>query len=228
VLIDRAKDGVDLVQVPPAPVPSPYGYQQPSAYPYQRPTSYPQSQPGYAPTARRGRTSVVAAVVVILLACGVGGLGVTYAAQWAAGKAVAFFKDQTTPPWEKKTQDQGEERIAKAASQTDGPLTVTVTSVRVNAEVTMLSVTAKNSGGETIALPIYTSAQLNADGSDTMQADSAASKWDIQVPPGGKLSGKIVFDGVIGPEAKTATLSFAQVMGGFDGPRSISVEISLN
>jgi hypothetical protein len=171
---------------------------------------------------------VVAAVVVILLACGVGGLGLTYGAQWAAGKAVAFFKDQTTPPWEKKTQDQGDERIADTASQTAGPLTVTVASVRVNSEVTMLSVTAENSGSQTIALPIYRFAQLNAEGSDTMQADTAASKWDIQVPAGGKLSGKIVFDGVIGPDVKTATLSFAHVMGGFDGPQSISVEISLN
>jgi hypothetical protein len=42
------------------------------------------------------------------------------------------------------------------------------------------------------------------------------------------ISGTIVFDGVIGPDVKTATLSFAQVMGGFDGPRSVSVEISLN
>jgi hypothetical protein len=224
VLIDRAKDrSVDLVPAP-VPVPSPYGYQQP----YQRPTAYPQNQQGYAPAARRGRTSAFAAVVVVLALCGAGGFGVTYAAQWAAGKAVAFFKDQTTPPWEKKTQDPGVERIAKAASQTEGPLTVTVTSVRVNSEVTMLSVTAKNSGSETIALPIFKSAQLNGDGTDTMEADPAASKWGIQVPPGGKISGRIVFDGVIGPDVKTATLAFAQVMGSLDGPRSISVEIALN
>jgi hypothetical protein len=224
VLIDRAKDGgTGLVQVlPPSP------YQQPSAYPYQQPTSYPPHQPGYAPTARRGRTSVVAAVVVILLLCGVGGLGVTFAAQWAASRAVAFFKDQSTPPWEKKTQDAGVERIADTASQTKGPLTVTVTSVRVNSEVTMLSVTAANTGNETLFLPIFTSAQLAAEGSDTLQADPAASKWPIQVPAGGQISGTIVFDGTVGSDVTTATLTFAQVMGSLDGPRSISVEIPLN
>jgi hypothetical protein len=211
VLIDRAKDGgAELVRVPPPASP------------------YPKPYPGPARTPTRGRTSVVAAVVVVLLLCGVGGLGVTFAAQWVAGRAVAFFKEQSTPPWEKKTQDPGVERIADTASQTAGTLTVTVTSVRVNSEVSMLSVTAANAGSETLVLPIFMSAQLAVEGSDTMQADPAASKWPTQVPAGDEISGKIVFDGTIGPDAKTATLTFAQVMGSLDGPRSISVEIPLN
>jgi hypothetical protein len=224
VLIDRAKDGGAELLPGPVPVPSPYGYQQP----YQRPTAYPQNQPGYAPAARRGRTSVVAAVVVVLLLCGVGGLGVTYAAQWAAGKAVAFFKDQTTPPWEKKTQDQGVERIAGTASQTEDPLTVTVTSVRVNKEVTMLDVTAANASGETITLPDFGSAELAIPGAKTLKPDPAAGDWTQQVPAGDETSGTIVFDGVIGAGVTTVKLHFTHVYGPLDGPRSISVEITLN
>ena len=62
-----------------------------------------------------------------LALCGVGGLGATYVVQWVGSKAVAFFKDQAKPDWEKKTEETGTQRLASPASKRNGVLTVTVT-----------------------------------------------------------------------------------------------------
>jgi hypothetical protein len=73
---------------------------------------------------------------------------------------------------------------------------VTVTSVRVNSEVTMLSVTAKNSGGETIALPIYTSAQLERRRLGHHAGRPGGEQVGHPGAAGREAQRQIVFDGV--------------------------------
>jgi hypothetical protein len=223
VLIDEAKDGGgdDTPQRavgqarPPYPG-HPYGY--PPVLQPDRPTG----------GGRRSAASLLAVLLVVILLCGGGGFGVAYGAQWLGHKAIDAFNQAATPPWERKTQDPGHERLAGTASHSEGPLTVSVSSVRVNSQATIVTITAKNTGTDSLNLPVYSNAQLDVPGVSTFDADPAAGTFKGTVPAHGEATGTIVFDGVIGAGVTRVTLSFANVMGSLDGPGSIAVEIPIS
>jgi hypothetical protein len=172
----------------------------------------------------RSKTSagIVFAAVVLLAVCAGGGYALTTGVHWAADRLSAI----ATPPWLSKTRDPGVERLATQATAQNGVLTLTVLSVRVNNEVTMVKATAANTGSEAITMYVFQNAQLTLPGA-TLSADPAATEWPT-VPPNGEATGTLVFDGVLPPDATEVTLSFSRIYGGLDGPRNISVHIQLN
>jgi hypothetical protein len=209
VLMDHAQDTAE--ELPPAPT-----------YPTPYPTPY--QAPARQPVARR---SIATVLVVILVLCGAGGWAVAYGAQWAGQRAIAFFEEQTKSPGERKLEDPGVERLGGTTSSTTGVLTLTVTSVRVNDQVTVLTVTASNQGRDPLTLPLFGSAQLTVPGAATLQPDPFVGTWTETIPAEGEATGTIVFDGVLGPEERSVFLSFTQIYGSLDGPRSISMEIPI-
>jgi hypothetical protein len=225
--IDLAKTKQPTV---PAAVPSgaPGPYAAPGPYgaggPYGAPAPYsgPSSPYGGPPAQarRRGRGGLVIGALVLLLVCAGGGYGLTQGVGWAAGK----LSDIAQPPWKVKTKDPGVQRLAASASDTEGPLTITITGVRVNDQVTMVDLTATNTGAETLTLPIFMTCQLNVPGG-TFEADPAASDglWHETVAAHNESIGTIVFDGVLAAGPGQITLTFTQIYGGLDTPRDIAV-----
>ena len=220
--IDLAKQGKaeerpQLTHVPAYPgAPPPYG-----GLPAPPPTPAGSYRDGSS--RRRGGAGLFLTILVLLALIIGGGYVLTTGVTWAADK----LSDIATPPWLNKTKDPGVERLANQTSNTAGPLTVTVLSVRVNDQVTMIKVNAKNSGSDTLRLPTFTTAQLTTQDA-TLEADPAAGDSTIVVPPAGESFGTVVFDGVLAPGAAEITLSFTQIYGGFDSPRSISVQIPIS
>lgn len=182
---------------------------------------------GSGSTRPGGRTSVAAALVLVLLLCGGGGFAITYGAHWAAGKVVALLDEAAKPPWERKTEEPGVSRLARPVTKQSGILTLTVTRVEVNSLVTMIDVTATNSGSEALSLP---RAQLTVPGARTLLPDPAVSDFLLgSVPGGGELTGRIVFDGAVAGQATGVTLAFTSIFSmDFDAPRSLSINIPLN
>jgi hypothetical protein len=155
--------------------------------------------------------------------CAGGGFALTTGVQWAADR----LSEVATPPWLNKTKDPGIERLAEQTSSTEGPLTVTVLSVRVNDEVTMVKITATNTGSDSLTLPESGFVQLTTSDT-TLQSDFAAGNWAETVPGGGgKTTGTIVFDGRPPAGSDQVTLTFTQIFGSLGGPDSIAVTIPL-
>ncbi|MFB9449623.1 hypothetical protein Dvina_38700 [Dactylosporangium vinaceum] len=231
VLIDAAKEGEAQGAPATAGYPQPYyepyrpdqsGQRGGDAQTYQGGTYLPASRPG-----RRSAAGVAGVLALVLLFCGGGGFAIAYGAQSLGQRAIGWLDEQAKPGWEKKTEDPGRERLARAASRTEGALSVTVTSVRVNTEVTMVTITAKNSGTDSLNLPVFNNAQLGAAGASTLDADPAAGSFSGTVAAKGQATGTIVFDGALPAGTTRATLSFAHVQGSLKGPDSISVDIAL-
>jgi hypothetical protein len=194
-------------------------------YPPQGPyRGYPPSRTrGPAPRRRSGVAIAVTAVLLLVLCIG-GGFGLTSGVTWAVDKV----SDLVTPPWLNKTKDPGVERLAAEASNTAGPLTLTVQSVHVNDKVTMVDVKAVNTGTDTLELPTFGNALLTT-GDATFQADPHAGASSITAPPGGTPGfGKVVFDGVLKPGAAEVTLTFSHIFGSLRGPQTISVKIRIS
>ncbi len=215
VLMDHAQETAeDLPGVPAYPTPYPPQYPSPYQPPVRRPVP---------------RRSIATVLVVILLLCGAGGFAVAYGAQWAGQRAIAFFEEQSKSPSERKLEDPGVERIGgTTSSTTGGVLTVTVTSVRVNQQVTVLTATVENQASEALTMPLFGSAQLTVPGAATLEPDPFAGTWSETIPAGGEATGTIVFDGVLGPGEFSVTLSFTQIYGPLNGPRSLSMEIPIS
>ena len=199
--------------------PPPVVYQPPSAYPY------PPALRPYPPVRPRPARSIAAVLTVILLLCGAGGFGLAYGAQWAGQWAISRFDDLPDP--DDKTKDPGVERLGGPASQTEGVLTVSVSSVRVNDQVTMITVHATNTGDEALTMPRLGYTQLTVPGATTLQPDPFAGTWPDKVPAADEAGGVIVFDGVLGPEVTEVRLAFTQIFGTLGGPESISVDIPI-
>ena len=170
------------------------------------------------------RAIAIAVTAVVLLAvCAGGGYALTTGVQWAAGR----LSDIATPSWLRRTQDPGVERLATQATGQNGSLTLTVLSVRVNNEVTMVKATAANSDTNAVTMPVFENAQLNLPGT-TLSADPAATDWPDTIPPEGEATGTLVFDGVLPADATEVTLSFSRIYSlSLNGPRNISVRIQL-
>ena len=60
---------------------------------------------------------------------------------------------------------------------TEGVLTVSVSSVRVNDQVTMITVHATNTGDEALNMPLYGNTQLTVPGATTLQPDPFTGSW---------------------------------------------------
>jgi hypothetical protein len=194
--------------------PNPPGPAYPSA-PYPSPV-----RP--APRRKRGGLGLVLVGLLLLGLLGGGGYGLSHGVTWAAGQLSKI----ATPPWLQVTKDPGVERLAKPASANNGTLTLTVTSVRVNQQVTMVKVTAANAGDDALTLPLLQNAQLGLPGK-TLQADSSASQslWNDTIPAKGESTGVIVFDGLLPAGSGEVTLSFSHIFGSLRGPKNISVTI---
>jgi len=122
--------------------------------------------------------------------------------------------------------DAGVERLAKPASAKSGPLSITVTSVKVGKQMTTLDLKAANSSNDTITMPLL-AAQLGVPGYATLPSETCRAQWNPEeVAPKAELIGSIGFRGTVPPETKKLTLSFTDVFTG-SGLRSISVEITL-
>ncbi|GAA1617856.1 hypothetical protein [Catellatospora bangladeshensis] len=171
---------------------------------------------------RRGGAGLVLTAVLLLGLCAGGG----YLATTAMQAAVQQLNEFATPPWIKKGQETGQERLAEEVSETGGPLTITVLSVEVTSQATKVKIRGVNSGGDALTLPVFGRAQLTAPGR-TLQPDPAAGDWPQTVPADGEATGTIVFDGVLGPEVTEVRLSFSVIHGSFDAPPNIAVTIPL-
>jgi hypothetical protein len=235
--IDLAKDK-DKDEALPAPAPQPSWQSAPpprpgTAPPWQGgPPPWPGAPPPGGtygtprptPRRRRSRVGIAITAIVLLALCAGGGYGLTSGVTWAVDKV----SDLVTPPWLNKTKDPGVERLAAGASNTAGPLTLTVTSVHVNDKVTMVDVKAVNTGTDNLRLPTFGNAHLTT-ADATFEADPNAGVSDIAPPPGGTPAfGKIVFDGVLKPGAAEVTLTFTQIFGSLRGPQTISVKIPIS
>jgi hypothetical protein len=164
---------------------------------------YAPGRPG--PSRRRGGVSAVTAVVVILLLCGVGGVAATYGVQ----QGFRYVHELIDP-----AAGEGVDRLEKPVSRTQGPLALTVTRVEVTAKVTKVELVGKNTGDRAISLPVTGNGQFILAGGRALPG--RAPQDFFEVPSGQTVRKVIVFDGVPGPAATQATLSFAHVFGTFD------------
>ena len=182
--------------------PSGYG---PSGY---GPGGYGSGGYGYGPRGRpQKRTVSVATVLVVLLLITGLTAGVAYGGWYATEWAFA--------------NESGQQVLVQPVSQTAGPLTVTVRGVEVTKHFTMVELTAVNSGGQPMSLPLYRNCQLNA-GGNTMSTWLLGNDWNESVPPNDSSVGRIAFHGNPAEGTTTASLSFAVVFGVFE-PTSITV-----
>lgn len=212
VVIDHTRDGEPAVAYPAQPTQPGY-----PGYP-----GHP-TQPG-RPVKPSGRTSLAAALVIILLLCGAGGLGVTYAAQWVASKVAESFDEITG----ESKANPGVERLASPASAKSGVLTITVNSVQVNDKATVIDLTAGNAGGESLTLT-RGFCQLMVPDKATLETDKFVGTWGSgDVAARGQRRGTIIFDGRLDQDTKKVTLAFTTIFSsGFNGPRDIAVDIPL-
>ncbi len=109
-------------------------------------------------------------------------------------------------------RESGVDRLAGAWSGSAGALTLTVDRVKVTAHFTRVDMTARNTGGDVLRLPVYANCRLIA-GRSERAADTLASRWPAEVPPGGAVSGVLVFRAPLPGGVATATVSFATVLG---------------
>jgi hypothetical protein len=205
VVIDRAKTGA------PKELPSPQS------------TYYGQPPPRVD---RGPRTmSWVLVIFVVLLLCGCGGVGVTYAAQWIGGKVVADIECMQHPD---KCVEEGPSvsRLAEPVSVSAGYVTLTVTKLAVAEKDVLVTITVKNGGPKEIVMP---TSQLTIPGARTLQRDNLAGDWsEGSVPANGERTGLLFFDGVIAGDVTKVTLAFTQIFGmDFNRPDSISIDIPL-
>ena len=186
---------------------------QPAASP-----SSPAVQPASPSGGGGGRLSLIVALILMIVLCGVGGTAATSFATAVIDKLNAFPDPRATPTDDKK--DPFKPVLAHEASARSGGLTVKVTQAEANSKDMRLTVTAINSSKETISLPLFKNCQLSVPGAATLEADPN-SQWAITVPANGDITGVIVFHGKYQPG--NGRLTFANIfrMGG----GSITVEI---
>jgi hypothetical protein len=230
--IDLAKPATPAAPAAPAPAVGVAQAYPSSTYPAPAP-SYPGgpypplAHPGYAPPPprkSRGGVGLVLVGVLLLALCGGAGYGLTNGVTWAAGK----LSDIATPPWLQKTRDPGVERLASKTTTENGTLSVTVRSVRVNDQVTMVELGMTNRGDTALTLPLLENAQLSMPGK-TFKPDTGASDptWSGNLPPGEETIGTIVFDGVLPQGRGDVSLSFSHIYGSLDSPRNITIKFSV-
>lgn len=191
---------------PPGPTTAsgpPPGYGRPGTY--RSGTPYPGGRvsgsarvpyPAAVPGRRRG-TSVLIAVLVLVLACGGGGFAVSagarYAVGWVSGK------------------ESGPDRLAQPASGRSGNLTLTVGRVLDTAHFTRVELTVRNEGESSVYLPLSGNCVFTRDDGTVLEADGFRSQWSDTVPPGALQKGMVTFSGRLPRSAFRASLSFSLV-----------------
>jgi hypothetical protein len=205
VLIDRAKSGRPQELPPPA-----------ATYP-----GVPAARPGSRP----GTMSWVLVIFVVLLLCGCGGAGVTYAAQWIGSRVVTDIECMQHPD---RCVEEGPSvsRLAQPVSKSAGYVKVTVTKVAVAEKNVLVTITVRNGGPKEITMP---SIQLTIPGARTLQRDSLAGDWaQGNVPAQGERTGLLFFNGVIAGDVTSVTLAFTQIFSlDFNAPENMSIDIPL-
>jgi hypothetical protein len=191
-----------------------------SAKPIPPPTPVNQSRQGGG---GGGRFSLIVALILMIVLCGVGGTAATSFATAVIDRLNAFPGGD---PFGTKSPDKNDPLrpvLAREASASSGDLTLRVTKVEATSKEIRVSLTAINGGSGQMSLPLFKNCLLSV-GSATLEADPNQSQWAISVPGHGQISGVIIFHGSVAG-ATGANLSFASVfrMGG----GSISVEIAL-
>lgn len=162
---------------------------------------------------RRGRSVGVVMIILVLLA-GSGilvGVGARTAYGWLTGK-----------------QD-GVQRLAEPAQNSESGLGLEVSEVIVSADFTRVTVAVTNDTENTVVLPLFHNCLLTT-ADTTLQASTLPTRgrWSDTVPVGTRTRGVIVFDGPLPEGVDEAQLSFATVYRhGFDGPDSMSITLPL-
>lgn len=159
---------------------------------------------------RQARLPLAVAVLALLVICGGGAtavaLGVRYVGAYITG-------DQP-----------GHDVLVAPRSATAGPLTITVRRVLATANFTRVEMTAANRGRDPLTLPVFHACQLTTQDGTTLQGDPFRSDWPETVPPGGTVRGTVTFGGHPPAGATSASLSFTEIFGSVNAPRSITVD----
>ena len=153
--------------------------------------------------------SVVAAVVTIVVILGLGGLAASLVARTAIQRS--GFSLGAIPGVSNSFEESAVERLSSPQSGRSGDLTLSVTSVKQGDRTVRADVTITNSGNESVSLPLYGNCTLASVDGTTLNANSFESQWSTSIAGGGKLSGVIVFEGILPLNATKAQLSFATV-----------------
>jgi hypothetical protein len=213
--IGRARDDRSVSSPVTAPAPPPgAGPGYPGGYHYLPPRT---------PRRRGGTVPALVGVVVVLILCGVGGVGVA----WAASRVTEFARTTFESPFAEAARISaapGVRRLAAPVTAREGTLTVTVTEVEVNTVTTSVTMTVRTSGEHSVVLP---QSQITVPGAATLRSAFGLGTWS-DVPAGGEMTGTIVYEGAVGSDVASVTLSFTQIFGGLDDPRNMSITIALS
>lgn len=155
--------------------------------------------------------SLLAAILLIVLILGIGGVAVSWVTRAAA--QLAGFSVGAVPGLPNSFDKNAVERLAKQRTGRSGPLSLTVKSVKQGSRTVRAEVVVKNSGSQSVSLPLYGYCTLAAADGTTLNANAFASQWSSSIPAGGTLSGVLVFDGVFPNDETKAALSFTTVFG---------------
>jgi hypothetical protein len=171
----------------------------------------------------KGRLSLIVALILMIVLCGVGGTAATSFATAVIDKLNAFPGD----PFATKSPDKNDplkQVLAREASARSGNLTLKVTKAEANSKEIRFQVTAINDDSSSVSLPLFKNCLLTVAGGATLEADPNQSQWAITVPAHGQITGVIIFHGNV-LTATSATMSFANIfrMGG----GTIAVQIPL-
>lgn len=204
---------------------APMGYPgSPAAYPGG--PVYPGSPAGYRPTyrpaaPRKRGIGIVLALVLVLVLFGAGG----WAASVFVSKTIATFRAEGLAPWERPLGN-GTERLAQSASAGDSGVTLTVTSVKVYENETVVSVSAHNDNSDSAHIPVFEAVVLNVPGANSLKPDipRTDSTWTEEVGAGSDVNGSIAFSGAVASGATSATIVFTNVIAGFN---SATIQVPL-
>jgi hypothetical protein len=216
VVLDRFKEPAAqpaIVSAGRAPVGTVYGGQSP-AYPQ----PYQPVQPVQRPPKPQRRVSWAVVILVIVGLLGIGGFAVTWGVQWLNGKAICLIDPKHYP----STQ-----RLGAPAQAISGRLGIEVTQVMLSRCGTVITVHAVNGGDAPLSLPVFGNTSLTVPGRTSLGGDPRTSDWNDTVPPGGEMTGILVFRGVPA-DTRQMVLNFNRVYGRLDGPAGVSVQIRLS
>jgi hypothetical protein len=176
------------------PEPSAPGYEDNEWQPHYR---------GSRPPPRRSGTSLFASIMVVLIVIGIGGLAVSAGAQYATGYLSG--------------KEIGPDALVKPKSAKSGQLRISVEHVYYTSHFTRVELTARNSGDDSVDLPLFGYCVFTGKDGTTLQADSFKSQWSTAVPPGALTRGTVTFPGKLPPTDRTASFSFTQIFGVLGG-----------
>jgi hypothetical protein len=172
---------------------------------HQRPT-----QGGPQPPDERPRLPFAVSMLLVVVAIGVAGLGITVGVRYVVGWVTG--------------DEPGVERLVSEVEASDQGLTLTVEEVVQTRHFTRVAVLADNDVGHSVSLPVFNNATLVSRSGAVLQADAFRSDWADSLAPWTTQRGVIVFSGHLADRVRRARLSFATVFGaGFEGPRSMTV-----